>query len=272
MKNNEIRKEGYDVWTIEMTGGPQIECSDCPDYTYQDLVDYFWPALVAGAMEYSGKNKVDYVGHSNGCRVALSSLNSYSNGKNNAGYVFNSQTGQYDTLVDLPNLPVNKFFGIGCPGTLNDDTEFTKLARINGNSAMQKLSNKQHMTLGNYFDKLTPLPMSHIDKLIKSGVLRLAFGNTKISYNLMDFYNDLAVNESSSFDVNNVNVAKLYLHHGLSTDLIVHFEDSSRIIDSSSLHQQDKENVPYSTLLGSENHALIKNNRAVKEDIKKRLR
>ena len=45
----ELAKEGYDVWTIELNGGPQIECSTCPDYTYQDQVDYFWPALVTGA-------------------------------------------------------------------------------------------------------------------------------------------------------------------------------------------------------------------------------
>ena len=37
----DLVKEGYDVWTIELNGGPQIECDTCPDYTYQDQVDYY---------------------------------------------------------------------------------------------------------------------------------------------------------------------------------------------------------------------------------------
>ena len=46
----------------------------------------------------------------------LSSLEKYqSTGKNNAGYVFNQQTGLYE-LKDLTVTPVDTFVGVGCPG------------------------------------------------------------------------------------------------------------------------------------------------------------
>lgn len=115
----DLVNEGHDVWEIELNGGENTECPTCPDYTYQDQVDYFWPALVAGVMNYSAKNQVNYIGHSNGCRVALSSLNSYSNGKNGTGFGFNTITGVYDINLSLPNIPVDKFFGVACPGFAN---------------------------------------------------------------------------------------------------------------------------------------------------------
>ncbi|MEK6943718.1 MAG: hypothetical protein AABX00_06665 [Nanoarchaeota archaeon] len=33
---SDLVKEGYDVWTIELNGGPQIECDTCPNYTIWD--------------------------------------------------------------------------------------------------------------------------------------------------------------------------------------------------------------------------------------------
>src|SRR3989344_2193351 len=45
-----ILNNNNDVWEIEMNGGENTECSTCPDYTYQDQVDYFWPILIAGVM------------------------------------------------------------------------------------------------------------------------------------------------------------------------------------------------------------------------------
>ena len=60
-----------DVWLIELTGGPGTECDNCPDYTYDDLTNKYWPALVGGVMKLTGKSQVAYVGHSNGGRVAF---------------------------------------------------------------------------------------------------------------------------------------------------------------------------------------------------------
>ncbi|HII65736.1 TPA: hypothetical protein HA295_03100 [Candidatus Woesearchaeota archaeon] len=44
----DLVNDGHGVREIEMNGGENTECDSCPDYTYQDQVDYFWPALVAG--------------------------------------------------------------------------------------------------------------------------------------------------------------------------------------------------------------------------------
>src|SRR3989338_500860 len=91
-------KNARDSWLIEMVGGPTIDenCDtyNCPSYTFSDLKTYYWHTLIAGVEKYSNQNKLDYVGFSNGCRVALDSLKNYSvTGKNNAGYYFDSVTG-----------------------------------------------------------------------------------------------------------------------------------------------------------------------------------
>ncbi len=191
----ELANEGYDVWEIEMNGGKNTECTDCPDYTYQDQSDYFWPALVAGVMRYSGKNQIDYIGHSNGCRVALSSLNSYSNGKNSVGWVFNTETGQYDIITNLPNNPVDKFFGVACPTTLNNLTGMSELARElkegvpKGDIAMKEIREKgiKHIEREEYGKRL----------LLRGWI----FGRTdkKISTNLMDFYNNISIEIVTQF-------------------------------------------------------------------------
>ena len=185
----ELANEGYDVWEIEMNGGENTECPTCPDYTYQDQVDYFWPALIAGVMQYSDKDQVDYIGHSNGCRVALSSLNSYSNGENNVGWAFNAETGQYDINLNLANNPVDKFFGVACPITLNNLTGMSELARElkegipKGDVAMAKIKEKG---------------ITHIKRQEYAGKLKLigwlAKSDDKISTNLMDFYNNISIN------------------------------------------------------------------------------
>ena len=123
-----LAESGRDSWLIEMYGGPTTD-SDCkptgnyycPNYTFTDLKTYYWPALVAGVQEYSGKNNLSYVGYDLGCTVALESLELYENGKNNAGYYFDTITGNY-VLMDLSNKPIDTFVGLGCLG--NFTTKF----------------------------------------------------------------------------------------------------------------------------------------------------
>jgi pimeloyl-ACP methyl ester carboxylesterase len=278
----ELAEEGYDVWTIEMTGGPQIECSDCPDYTYQDLVDYYWPALVAGAIEYSGKNKVDYVGHSNGCRAALSSLNSYSNGKNNAGYVFNSQTGQYDTLVDLPNLPVDKFFGIACPSALNGDSTFIDVARTNivpfigpkvGDVVMSDIE-KSHITMFDFaskaiaIDVLNPLWISLKPEIVL--MASVLSGDSKISKNLLEYYKDEALNTNSDFDLSEVNINELHLYHGKLIPLIKEHDFLVPLSDQELIASNMNVPTKNNTFLLAD-HSTIKGRGRLKEDIKGEL-
>ena len=271
----ELAQEGYDVWTIEMNGGPQIECSTCPDYTYQDQVNYFWPALIAGIVRYSGKSQVNYIGHSNGCRVALSSLNSYSDGKNNAGYTFNTQTGLYDTLVDLPTRPVDKFFGIACPGTLDDSTTLIDLTNqqidnpsfvgYNGNYAMKKINKSGNIHIDN-FDYLAKLLVWGERSIIVDLYAGKAFlfDHEKISRNLMQFYSDLSI-YNNTINFNNVNVSKLYLFNSKPSDFLVGFDDQGRIMNSTSLIERPFNYTgPVPTFT---DHGSIKNYGPVKRDI-----
>lgn len=127
-------KAARDTWLIEMVGGPTIdeECSpngqyNCPNYTFSDLKTYYWPALITGVQNYSAQKKLDYVGFSLGCSVALESLELYgSSGKANAGYVLDSQTGNY-LSADLSANPVDTFVAVACPGNFTELTTFIKL-------------------------------------------------------------------------------------------------------------------------------------------------
>ena len=59
---------------IELTGGETTECSTCPNYKYEDLTDYYWPALIGGVLKYSNQSKADYVGFSNVVDVHVKNL------------------------------------------------------------------------------------------------------------------------------------------------------------------------------------------------------
>lgn len=124
----QLATSGRDTWLIEPYGGPTTECDGCPDYTFDDLTTYYWPALVAGVQHYSGQNELSYVGYDLGCTVALESLEKYEGGKNNASYYLNDQ-GQW-VLTDLSSNPVETFVGAGCIGNFTygyDDSETGKV-------------------------------------------------------------------------------------------------------------------------------------------------
>src|SRR3989338_10026228 len=126
LANKLARDEGRDVCEIEMTGGSIEENSSALDYTYQNLVEDYWPALMGAVQYYTGKITVDYVGHSNGCRVALSSLKNYqTTGKSNVAIVQNLMTGN-NVNVNLQGAGgahvVNTFVGVACPGAFEGDS------------------------------------------------------------------------------------------------------------------------------------------------------
>ncbi|USN44801.1 MAG: hypothetical protein H6500_03080 [Candidatus Woesearchaeota archaeon] len=204
----ELVEDGHDVWLIEITGGPDEE--DNTPYTYEDLEDYYVPALLAGVQHYSGSDTVNYVGHSNGCRSALTSLSKHYSGEDDIGYAFNYSTGTWDS-IDLKANPVDKFFGIACPTTLND---------LSGSSEQQREINEEtRMKKGDEaILKLQNDNEVNIDREKYVGQLNLLgyiFARTKdkISLNLQDFYNDLAIDELSSFN-GDQNVAQEYFFYG----------------------------------------------------------
>ena len=162
-------------WLIEITGG--LDSENKTPYTYSDLEDYFVLSLLAGVQYYSGSDKLNYVGHSNGCRSALTSLSKHYAGKNGAGYVF--ENGEWK-LVDLVANPVDKFFGIACPTTLNDETSSSDKLRkfengnFRGNVAINTLENYSNIYQEQFVELVTKIPGAGSEVL-------------KISLNLQDF-------------------------------------------------------------------------------------
>ncbi|HIH38479.1 S8 family serine peptidase [Candidatus Woesearchaeota archaeon] len=249
----ELAAKGYDVWLIELTGGPYTDLetndgcgSQCPNYTYDDLVDFYWPALVAGVIEYSDKQKINYLGHSNGGRVALSSLNSYSqSGKNNAGYYFDYGTGNY-VYSDLPAYPVDKFFGIGVPASLNDETPFTEAVRYEvnysyppgqktGNIAISRIDSNGLSHIRKYDYAKTLATYAPIDLY---NLFNLAFSlrdRGMISRNLMYDYNQLALNESNEIDLSTFDVSKIILINTKPDDVILGIQDQERVFNKTIL-------------------------------------
>ena len=154
-----------DVWLIEITGGPSIECPTCADYQYIDLTHNFWPALINGVLGQTGYNKFDYVGFSNGCRVALDAL----------------ATGEIN-----PNK-VDTFVGVGCPGAFEGVSTVKTAFIARGNSAVKKLRDAglKHTSFTQALQGLFPFYQIYPD------------GTSKISVNLFDQYVEWA---SSSQD------------------------------------------------------------------------
>ena len=110
---------GIDSWLIEMYGGPTTDCSECPVYTFDDLKNDYWPALMAGVQYYSDKNNLSYVGYDLGCTVALESLESFNEiGKINASYLKNG------TPINLSAYPIDTFVGVGCIGNFTKSKEY----------------------------------------------------------------------------------------------------------------------------------------------------
>ena len=199
-------KNARDSWLIEMVGGPTIDenCDtyNCPSYTFSDLKTYYWHTLIAGVEKYSNQNKLDYVGFSNGCRVALDSLKNWSSGKNNAGYYFDSVTGQY-ILTDLASNPVDTFVGLGCPGALNGSSHVVNQLIVNGGNVLAKYIEKN---------------ISHISGRKFAMDLDLDFDlfwpSGKISLNLGTYYYNISKASDDPQSGNGLFIDKFYLIAG----------------------------------------------------------
>ncbi|MFH0808538.1 MAG: VCBS repeat-containing protein [archaeon] len=197
----ELANKGRDVWEIEITGGPNTECKDCPDYTYLDLVDYYWPALIAGVQYYTGAVSVDYVGFSNGCRVALSSLEKYQeSGKANAGVVDEVDV---DLEGSISARVVDSFVGVGCPGAFEGDSFLIEQVGKHPGS-VEGLRGEGHTHPG--FDDIAS--KNHLFAL-----KILLPSKNPISLNLWGYYVDAILSKDDS-QPGNFNVNKLRLVYG----------------------------------------------------------
>ncbi|MBW2975959.1 alpha/beta hydrolase, partial [Candidatus Woesearchaeota archaeon] len=154
----ELANNGRDVWLIEITGGHYTECDECINYNYIDLVDDFWPALIAAVEEYTGNNKIQYVAHSNGCRTALDSLTNWSStGKNNVGTI--TKDGNTVT-ISLSADPIDTFVGVACPGNFSELSYFTEKVKNKGAKAIDnfKNKNKNHLNFRDLKEEILDIP------------------------------------------------------------------------------------------------------------------
>ncbi|MBR9691032.1 hypothetical protein GOV08_05095, partial [Candidatus Woesearchaeota archaeon] len=109
----ELADEGREVYLIEITGGPGQDCNDCVNYDFNDLINSYWPALI-GTIQSLSNSSIQYVGHSNGARTGVSSLEVYNEvGMNNSGFYFN---GSDWINVSMTPHPVDTFIAVGMPG------------------------------------------------------------------------------------------------------------------------------------------------------------
>ncbi len=235
-----------DTWLIEITGGPTTECETCPNYEYEDLTDYYWPALIAGVEEYSGQNTIDYVGFSNGCRVGLDSLKNWSNGKDNAGYCFNRETGKYDINCDLAANSVDTFVGVGCPGAFNGSSLFVECFGQHGEVILNyfeenNIDHPAQIELGQR--------LAHEAGNIRCGIiLRVALNDDgRISRNLGQYYLNLVQSDQDSQLGESLSLNRFALIYGNNgyqfnndNDYIVPVADEIAIFDN--IASSDKRN------------------------------
>lgn len=272
----QLAENGRDSWEIEITGGPLIERNSDPNYNYTDLVDSFWPASLAAIQYYTNKITTDYVGHSNGCRVALSSLEKYqTTGKSSVAKVQDLQTGNTVTvnLQGSSSTPVvNTFVGVGCPGALQGESRFITKAREGGEAAIQTLTNQglKHVTSGDYAQIVDPT----INFFIVTGDILTPGPAFEISLELLKFYNDVAISTQDNFVLFGLNINKTYLITGRYTglfsigannDIIVPINDSTNIKNMVTSNTEDELTV-------STTHNSLPDNLAIKSFIKEVLK
>jgi len=158
----ELSNIGYNVYLIELTGGEQVECESCYNYNYSDLTDSVYPAYINYILNDSLRDKVKYVGHSNGGRVAIDSL---SKNKTNQDSI--------DTLVL-----------VGVPGAFENMSSAIKILKKSGGVAIKRIRRKNmtHIT----FSRLAHELESRLAEVVS---LFTYFGdNGKISINLFEQY------------------------------------------------------------------------------------
>lgn len=260
----ELSSNGRDVWLIEITGGPNTECESCINYNYSHLVDEFWPALIGAVQGYTNKNKIQYVGHSNGCRTALDSLTNWSSsGKNNVGIIVKDGS---NISVSLSSNPVDTFVAVGCPGNFSELSYFAKQVKSSGDVAIRRLQdkNKLHVNIGDVSHEMESI----LGELI--GISRF-FEIPKISLNLFGQYYDWIKEDGDRQPGKNLQVNYFTLIYGKlgffsigNDDTIVSVADETDIFNNT--QSNNKKLISVMTL-----HVGMAENKEVKKHVKQSL-
>lgn len=137
--STEMSDKGHDTYMIEITGGPYTECADCINYDFEDLTDSFWPTLIGSVTYLVNGSKINYVGHSNGGRTAISSLEKWNEvGITDVGYL--NVSGEW-VRVSMPIEPVDMLIGVGVPGAFEGKDLGPYTVEIFGDNILNKVNN-----------------------------------------------------------------------------------------------------------------------------------
>jgi hypothetical protein len=194
----ELANTGRDVWLIEITGGPGQDCDNCPDYTFDDLTDIYVPALLSKVLSDTGEDKLQFVGHSNGCRSVLSSLDK----------------GSFDPAK------VETFVGVACPGAFEGNSPGIFTFNSVGDELLDSFEGKHHLTGLEIGEKAEELckdkfnifsPMDKINCLIFSSKYK---GTEKISYTLAADYYKMILNTTDEQPGKNIYLDNFKILYG----------------------------------------------------------
>lgn len=220
---------GRRVYLIEITGGPGQDCLTCVNYDFDDLTLEYWPALI-GTIQTLENSSIQYVGHSNGARTGISSLEIYNDiGKANAGSFFN---GSEWVNVSMSAHPVDTYIAVGMPGAFDGVNPVTSGIKILGNSINEKIENNNltHVTLFQLGEfGLTSIKLASENK------------DDKISVGLWNDYYSWMQLENDSQPGQNVNLSNFLIMQGdilITSDQIVSTKDEELIY--SNINSQNK--------------------------------
>ncbi|MBI2134603.1 alpha/beta hydrolase [Candidatus Woesearchaeota archaeon] len=199
---SEISNTGRDTWLIEITGGPGQDCEDCVDYSFYNLTDDYVPALLNGVLTFTGKDNLQYVGFSNGCRAALDSL----------------ERNKFDSNK------VETFVAVGCPGSFEGESALGSIIASKDGEISKKL---ESINKHNTFETTAVAGLFNREFIPKEA-------SNKISLNLWKFYEKI-INSSFDNQPGNINIQNFVIIQGsalTSNDGIVTIKDEQKIFQN----------------------------------------
>ncbi|PLW80677.1 hypothetical protein C0585_01400 [Candidatus Woesearchaeota archaeon] len=217
---SKLSDEGYDSWMIELTGGPGQDCDDCINYDFDDLTDTFFPAMIGSIQNLKNNSNIIYIGHSNGARTAIGSLEKYENTGKEVGIVkIDNQT----VNISMAKKPIKTLVAAGVPGSFEGQEIYPvyTLIKNTGINTINYLSNKNktHTTI---IEIIGSLLYQNINK-----------NTSKISLNLWNNYFDF-INSSVDKQIGNISLHNFLIIKGtalITNDGIVTTQDEDEIYE-----------------------------------------
>ena len=238
-----------DVWLAEHSGGPNTDCELCPNYNYSDLVDYYWPALIGGVIQYTGQSSVDYIGYSAAGGLGLKSFEKWKDGKPGAG-LYVDENGDWMPF-NLPQDSVDHMVALAPMGAFDGNTTFVTCMERYGEEINDFISFFGHDRVDRSLVSsalfIASVGEDDICAELAFSVFTLLPSGNKVSFNFwQDIINDV-VNKSDSNPVLS-NINELLVIRGApfilsDNDGIIPNEDINEIYNGSVANEKYKARI-----------------------------